>query len=156
MNNETKNWKLNTINVWINCVPFRECRICRFRESSFHFFFPGEHASEPHYIIRTFGADSTLVSPVTLVLNVQLLKNSIRGQNEWWYRETVVQNLHNSLWKQKFEHQRNTTQNKTKAAVERATKNVQLVLQHCCKPSWVAMLRVLPPMFDPVLQEIRL
>ena len=28
-----------------------------------------------------------------------------------------------------------TTQNKTKAAVKRATKNAQLVLQHCCKPS---------------------
>ena len=53
-----------------------------FPRVQFSFFFPGEHASEPHYIIRTFGADSTLVSPVTLVLNVQLLKNSIRGQNE--------------------------------------------------------------------------
>ena len=38
------------------------------------FFFPGEHAPEPPYIIRTFGADSTLVSPVTLVVNVQLQK----------------------------------------------------------------------------------
>ena len=28
-----------------------------------------------------------------------------------------------------------TTQNKTKAAVNRATKNVQLVFKHCCKPS---------------------
>ena len=28
-----------------------------------------------------------------------------------------------------------TIQNKTKASVKRATKNVQLVLQHCCKPS---------------------
>ena len=45
-----------------------------FPRVQFSFFFPGEHASEPHYIIRTFGADSTLVSPVTLVLNVQLLK----------------------------------------------------------------------------------
>ena len=31
-----------------------------------------------------------------------------------------------------------TTQNKTKAAVKRATKNVQLVLQHCCRNSDVA------------------
>ena len=28
---------------------------------------------------------------------------------------------------------------------KRATKNVQLVLQHCCKTCWIAMLRVLPP-----------
>ena len=49
-----------------------------------------------------------------------------------------------------------TIQNKTNNAVKRATNYVQLVLQHCCKPSWIAMLRVLPPMFDPVLQEIRM
>ena len=30
------------------------------------------------------------------------------------------------------------------------SKNVQLVLQHCCKMSWIAMLRILPPMFKPV------
>ena len=34
--------------------------------------------------------------------------------------------------------------------------NVQLVLQHCCKTSWIAMLRVLPPKIKPVLQQIRL
>ena len=33
---------------------------------------------------------------------------------------------------------------------KRATKNVQLVLQHCCKTSWIAMLYVLPPVFKPV------
>ena len=32
-----------------------------------------------------------------------------------------------------------------KGTEKRATKNVQLVLQHCCKTSWIAMLRVLPP-----------
>ena len=32
-----------------------------------------------------------------------------------------------------------------KGREKRATKNVQLVLQHCCKTSWIAMLRVLPP-----------
>ena len=31
-----------------------------------------------------------------------------------------------------------------------ATKNVQLVLQQCCKTSWIAMLRVVLPMFRPV------
>ena len=29
-------------------------------------------------------------------------------------------------------------------------KNVQLVLQHCWKTSWIAILRVLPPTFKPV------
>ena len=35
------------------------------------FFFPGEHAPGPPHIIRAFEAYSPLVSPVTLVLNVQ-------------------------------------------------------------------------------------
>ena len=39
---------------------------------------------------------------------------------------------------------------------KRATKNVQLVLQHCWKTSWIAMLRVLPATFKPVWQQIRL
>ena len=39
---------------------------------------------------------------------------------------------------------------KTEGTEKRATKNVQLVLQHCCKTSWIAMLRVLPPTFKPV------
>ena len=34
-------------------------------------FFPGEHAPGPPHIIRAFETDSPLVSPVTLVLNVQ-------------------------------------------------------------------------------------
>ena len=35
-------------------------------------------------------------------------------------------------------------------------RNVKPVLPHCCKTSWIALLRVLPPMFEPVLQQIRL
>ena len=35
-------------------------------------------------------------------------------------------------------------------------KHLQLVLQHCCKTSWKTTLRVLPPMFQPVLQQIKL
>ena len=31
-----------------------------------------------------------------------------------------------------------------------------LVLQHCCKTSWIAMLRVLPTTFKPVLQQVKL
>ena len=33
---------------------------------------------------------------------------------------------------------------------------MQLVLQHCCKTSGEAILRVLPPTFKPVKQQIRL
>ena len=36
---------------------------------------------------------------------------------------------------------------KAKCTVKQATNNVQLVLQKCCKMSWVAMLHVLPPTF---------
>ena len=39
---------------------------------------------------------------------------------------------------------------RSKGKGKRATKNVQLVLQDCCKTSWIAMLRVLPTMFKPV------
>ena len=45
-----------------------------FPRVQFSNIFLGEHAPELHYIIRAFEADSPLVSPVTLVLNVQLQK----------------------------------------------------------------------------------
>ena len=35
-------------------------------------------------------------------------------------------------------------------------KTCSFFLQHCCKTSCIAMLRVLPPTFEPVLQQIRL
>ena len=35
------------------------------------------------------------------------------------------------------------------------TKNVQLVLQHCCKTKWIAMLCVLPTTFEPVFQQYK-
>ena len=98
------------------------------------FFFPGKHAPEPPYIIRAFGADSTLVSPVTLVLNVQLQKTKYLDQmnddtEKQWSKIYIILDENRSL------NTKETIQNKTKAAVKRATKNVQLVLQHCCKPS---------------------
>ena len=37
----------------------------------------------------------------------------------------------------------------------RGNKNVQLVLHHCCKPSWKAMLHVLPPTFKPFSPQIK-
>ena len=155
MNDETENWKLNTIAVWTNCVRSRECRVCRFRESNFFFFFGAACPRTPLYNYITFGADSTLVSPVTLVLNVQLQKSPYLDKmnddtEKQWSKIYII------LYENRSLNTKETTQNKTKAAVKRATKNVQLVLQHCCKPSWIAMLWVLPPMFDPVLQEIRL
>ena len=67
----TRLWeKLNKIHVWINCVRSRECRIWRFRESNF----------QPHYIIRALGADSLLVSPVTLCLMFSYKKTPCRDK----------------------------------------------------------------------------
>ena len=64
----TRLWeKLNKIHVWINCVRSREGRIWRFREFNFQKLFR-EHATEPPYIISAFGADSPLVSSITLCL----------------------------------------------------------------------------------------
>ena len=40
--------------------------------------------------------------------------------------------------------------------VKMSKKNMQLVLQHCCKKTWKAKLRVLPPTFKPFLQQIGL
>ena len=65
----TRLWeKLNKIDVWINCVRSREWKIWRFRLYDFQIFCLG---SMPRNV---FGADSPLVSPVILVLNVQLQK----------------------------------------------------------------------------------
>ena len=105
-----------------------------FLRVQFSFFFPGEHAPEPPYIIRTFGADSTLVSLVTLVLNVHLQKTPyLDKMNDDTEKQRskifIILDENRSL------NTKETTQNKTKAAVKRATKNVQLVLQHCCKSS---------------------
>ena len=67
MNNETlRKAQQNRRMPGINCFRSRECRIWRFRLSDFQIFLRG---SLPR---NAFGADSPLVSPVTLVLNVQL------------------------------------------------------------------------------------
>ena len=64
----TRLWEeLNKIHVWINCVRSRECRIWRFRVSNFQIFSGGTCPQTP-YIIRAFGANSPLVSPITLCL----------------------------------------------------------------------------------------
>ena len=89
------------------------------------------------------------------MLNVQLQKTPYLDKmnddtEKQWPKIYII------LDENKSSNTKETIENKTKAAVKRATKNVQLVLQHCCKPSRMAMLRVLPPIFDPVLQEIRL
>ena len=105
MNNKTDNWKLNKIGVLRSIQGMQDMSFPRVQIS---IFFPGEHAPEPTYIIRAFRADSTLVSPVTLVLNVRLQKTPyLDKMND--DTEKLVQNLHNSGWKQKFELQRNYT-----------------------------------------------
>ena len=111
----TRLWeKLNKIHGWINCVRSRECRIWRLQESNF----------QPPYIISAFGADSTLVSPVTLCLMFSYIKNSMPRQNEWWYQ----------VWmKQKFEHQR--IQNETKLSLRKSLN--QKVIK---KSSWIMNL----------------
>ena len=69
MNNETlRKAQQNRRMPGINCVRSRECRIWRFRLSDFQIFLRGS------LLRNAFGADSPLVSPVTLLLNVQLQK----------------------------------------------------------------------------------
>ena len=115
----------------------RASNINRIAYSKILIFFSGEHAPKPPYIIRTFEADSTLVSPVTLVLNVQLQKSPYLDKmnddtEKQWSKIYII------LYENRSLNTKETTQNKTKAAVKRATKNVQLVLQHCCRSSDVA------------------
>ena len=91
----------------------------------------------PLYNYITFGADSTPVSPVILVLNVQLQKTPYLDKmnddtEKQWSKIYII------LYENRSLNTKETTQNKTKAAVKRATKNVQLVLQHCCRNSDVA------------------
>ena len=85
-------------------------------------------------MIGAFGADCILVSPVTLVLNAQFQKTPYLDKmnddtEKQWSKIYIILDENRSL------NTKETIQNKTKAAVKRATKNVQLVLQHCSKPS---------------------
>ena len=60
--------------------------------------------------IATFESDLLKTNQHTAPQSREILQTFVwwRAQT-WWYRETVVQILHNSGWKQKFEHQRNYT-----------------------------------------------
>ena len=62
----------------------------------FNFFFHGKHVPEPPYIVRACGADSTLVSPVTLVLNVQLQKTPYLEKMNDDTEKQWSKNLYNS------------------------------------------------------------
>ena len=98
----------------------------------FSFLFSG--GACPRTPLYIFGADSTLVSPVTLVLNVKSQKTPYLDKmnddtEKQWSKIYIILEENRSL------NTKEITQNKTKAAVKRATKNVPLVLQHCCKPS---------------------
>ena len=97
----TRLWeKLNKMHIWINCVRARECGIWRFRDSNFQKCFRGSKPPDHPYIIRAFGADSPLVSPVTLVLNVQFQKkkNSTPGQKGWLYRAWMKTEQLTEVW----------------------------------------------------------
>ena len=61
LNNETENWKLNKIDVLRSIQGMQGMSFPRV-QFSFFFSFPVEHAPEPPYIIRAFGADNRLVS----------------------------------------------------------------------------------------------
>ena len=96
----TRLWeKLNKLHVWLNCVRSRECRIWRFRETNFQKIFRG--SMPPHPLYNSWIRGWPLVSPVTLVLNVQIQNNSIPGQKEWWYRVWMKREVRTSqeLWK---------------------------------------------------------
>ena len=64
------------MHVWISCVRSRECRIWRFRESSFPKFFPGSMSPDPLYNSVNRGWYSACFSS-NLVLNVQLPKETL-------------------------------------------------------------------------------
>ena len=64
----TRLWE--KLNIWI-LRSIQGIQDMAFPRVQFSNIFRGEYASGPPYIIRAFGAASPLVSPVTLVLNVQ-------------------------------------------------------------------------------------
>ena len=65
----TRLWeKLNKIHVWINCVRSRECRGYGVSEGPIFNFFSGGTCPWTPYLIRAFGANSPLVSLITLCL----------------------------------------------------------------------------------------
>ena len=123
MNNETENWKLNKIDV---LRSIQECRICRFRESNFHFcFFSGGACPQTPYIIRALGAAVDLFLKVTLVLNDQLQKTPyLDKMND--DTEKQQSKIYIILDKNRSLNTKETMQNKTKAAVKRATKKCNL------------------------------
>ena len=91
----------------------------------YYFFFSGEHAPKPY---TCFSSDT---SAVQLQKTPYLDKMNDETEKQW-------SNIYIILYENKSLNTKETTQNKTKAAVRRATKNVQLVLQHCCRNSNVA------------------
>ena len=111
----TRLWeKLNKMHVWINCVRSRECGIWRFRGSKFWKNFPGEHATPyPPYIIRAFGDDSPLVSPVTLVLTVQFPPKKFHT----WTKRMIIPSMDENRTADRSLNTKETIQNETKLAL---------------------------------------
>ena len=123
----TRLWeKLNKMHVSINCVRSRECRIWRFRESNFQTFFRG---SMPPYIIRVFGADSPLVSPVTLVLNVQF---------HTWTKRMIIPSLDGNRSLNTKETKNETTLPLTKSLSQKSSWIMNLEEKFCRNhESWI-------------------
>ena len=120
MNNETlrkaqQNARMN------NCVRSRECRTWRFRDSNFQKIFRGSMPPHPPHIIRAFGANSSLVSPVTLVLNVQF-------QNKFhtWTKRMIIQ----SLDENRSLNTKETIQSETKLPLRESLSQYSSMLRH--------------------------
>ena len=81
MNNETLR-KAQQDTRMIKLRSIQGMQDMAFPRDQFSKKFSGEACPRTPYIIRGFRADSPLVSPVTLMLNVQIQNNSIPGQKE--------------------------------------------------------------------------
>ena len=77
-----------------------------------------------------------------------------------FFRDSQFVNLHSYLQCWSFITTKgtwNSSEGSSHSDLKRQQKSaVQLVLQHCCKTSWKAILRSLLPRFKPLLQQIRL
>ena len=65
------------------------------------------------YIIRAFGADSPLVSPVTLVLNVQFQKKKFHT----WTKRMIIPSMDENRTADRSLNTKETIQNETKLAL---------------------------------------
>ena len=86
-------------------------------------------------------------APFTPTKHVQL--TSV-GLKKWKNKNKNIEGKLNTGFYIKFKWTLKYCKKKKKDAEKRATKKVQLVMQHCCKASWIGMLRGLLTSFKPV------